>query len=145
MKKVYISGALTGAKDIEGLKSLYEDIGKRVEKYFDSVYIPHLGGTDPKKDPDVSPESVWKTDHREVASSDVIIAYVGAPSLGVGAELEIARVTASDIILFWFEGETVSRMARGNPSVQHMIQAQDKEILLMELEKILAEKYLEKE
>ncbi len=140
MKKVYISGPLTGVKEIEKMKRLYEDVGKVASKYFDSVYIPHLGGTDPIKDPQVSAREVWKTDHREVASSDMLIAYVGMPSLGVGAELEIARITTSDIILFWFKGELVGRMTRGNPAVSSMIEAEDEKDLLVQLEKVLKER-----
>jgi hypothetical protein len=99
--------------------------------------VPHLNSTDPEKDPDEVPAVVWKTDHREVASSDVIIAYVGAPSLGTGAELEIARIAASDIIVWWYKGEKVSRMCLGNPNVKYQIEVEDNQDLENQLKQIL--------
>lgn len=137
--KIYISGALTVVDEKKNLKNMYENIAKVCSNYCSNVYVPHLGGTDPTNDPDVDPKSVWRKDHREVASSDLIIAYVGSPSLGVGAELEIARITASDLIVWWLEGEKVSRMAKGNPAVSHLIEAKDKDDLLNKLKKILKE------
>ena len=56
-------------------------------------------------------------DADQVQNADVTFAYIGLPSLGVGQELEIARVAGKDIILWWFAGEKLSRMARGNPSI----------------------------
>lgn len=137
MGKIYVSGALTVIDENKNLKKIYESIANISSNFCSNVYVPHLGGTDPVKDPLVDPRAVWKKDHREVSSSDLIIAYVGSPSLGVGAELEIARITASDLILWWFEGEKVSRMAKGNPAVSHMIEAKDDKDLVHKLREIL--------
>ena len=119
------------------MRIIYEELGETVKKFASDVYIPHLGGTDPVLNPGVTPLDVWIKDHREVASSDLVIAYVGEPSLGVGAELEIARVTASNIILWWFKGEKVSRMALGNPAVSAKIEADNKEDLLNKIYELL--------
>ncbi|MDD3487594.1 MAG: deaminase [Candidatus Moranbacteria bacterium] len=135
--KIYISGALTVIDANKNLKSVYEKIARVCSNFCSNVYVPHLGGTDPVKDPSVDPQVVWHKDHREVASSDLIIAYVGTPSLGVGAELEIARITASNLIIWWFKGEKVSRMALGNPAVSHKIEAKDENDLAIKLTKIL--------
>lgn len=123
--KIYISGALLIQSGRREMRRVYEKIGAVCSNFCNSVYIPHLNGTDPVKDHDVSARIVWKTDHREVASSDLVIAYVGQPSLGTGAELEIARMAASDIILWHYKGEKVSRMALGNPNVKYTIEASD--------------------
>jgi deoxycytidylate deaminase len=135
--KVYVSGALTVVDENKNLKDIYENVANVCSNFCSNVYVPHLGGTDPVKDPQVDPRAVWKKDHREVASSDLIIAYVGSPSLGVGAELEIARITAADLILWWFQGEKVSRMARGNPAASHLIEAKDQKDLVYKLREIL--------
>ncbi len=135
--KIYISGALTIIDSKKDLKNIYERIAGICSTICSDVYVPHLGGTDPVKDPLVHPGSVWVKDHREVASSDLIVAYVGTPSLGVGAELEIARITASDIILWWFKGEKVSRMAKGNPAVSYQIEAKNEKELEKKLREIL--------
>ena len=135
--KVYVSGALTITDGKKDLKKIYESIANVCSNFCSNIYVPHLGGTDPAKDPKIDPRNVWKKDHREVASSDLIIAYVGSPSLGVGAELEIARITAADLILWWFKGEKVSRMALGNPAVSYKLEAEDKKDLLSKLKAIL--------
>jgi 2'-deoxynucleoside 5'-phosphate N-hydrolase len=133
--KIYISGALTHAGEKQ--RKIYEEIGKISEAFSLIVYIPHLKGTDPLKDAEKSPFEVWKKDHYEVASSDLIIAYVGEPSLGVGGELEIARVTHTEIILWWFKGQKVSRMARGNPYAKIQIEARDEEDLFKKIKSAL--------
>ncbi len=135
ISKIYISGGLTHAGERQ--RMTYEKIGQIAATICNHVYIPHLSGTDPGKNPDVNPQVVWKKDHHELVSSDLVIAYVGEPSLGVGAELEIARITASDIILWWFKGERVSRMALGNPAVTHKIEAEDEDDLCNKLKEVL--------
>ncbi|MCA9364723.1 MAG: hypothetical protein KC736_02420 [Candidatus Moranbacteria bacterium] len=80
---------------------------------------------------------MWHEDVRIVSQCDLLIAYVGFPSLGTGAELEIARMASSDIILWWYEGETVSRMALGNPAVKHAFSVCSQEHLLETLTPLL--------
>lgn len=135
--KIYISGALTVQKGRKNMRTTYEKLADVCSSFCNNVYVPHLNGTDPAKDPNEIPSVVWKTDHREVASSDLLIAYVGMPSLGVGSELEIARMAASDIILWRYLKEKTSRMALGNPSVKHFIEAKDDKDLELKLREIL--------
>lgn len=102
-----------------------------------TAYVPHLK-SDPVLFPSFTPQEIWKMDSDVVTASDVTIAYIGTPSLGVGQELEIARVAGKDIIVWWFGGEKVSRMARGNPAIVAQIEIQDTEELKEELLKILS-------
>ena len=115
-QKAYISGALTVVKEPEMLKGFYEEIGGVCEDVGICPYIPHQH-TDPIADPDISPEEVYKRDKIEVQSSDLVIAYIGVPSGGGGAELEMAREAGVPIILLYEKGRPVSRVARGNPAV----------------------------
>ncbi len=133
IKKVYIGGALTNSHQ----KEIYEKVGEICQSIAREVYTPHLRGTDPVKDSDVTPEVVWQVDEHEVSSADLVVAYVGRPSLGVGGELEIARMAKTDIILWWFKGEEVSRLPRGNPAVIEQIEAKDEEDLYNKLKNIL--------
>lgn len=135
--KIYISGALTVQSKTKNLRKIYENIASVCSNFCSNVYVPHLNGTDPMKDPNEVPAVVWKTDHREVASSDLVVAYVGQPSLGVGAELEIARMSATDIIVWWYKGEKVSRMCLGNPNIKHKIEAEDDSDLQERLKQVL--------
>lgn len=139
INKIYISEALTHAN--ENIKLVYEKISEICRLVCSDIYVPHINGTDPIKNPDVAPREVWKKDHRQVASADLIIAYVGLPSLGVGAELEIARITDSDIIIWWYKDDKVSRIALGNPAVVEQIQADNENDLYEKLNGILQSRY----
>ncbi len=96
-RKAYISGALTGVGKPERLKGFYEEIGRVCEGAGITPYIPHQH-TDPIANPDLSPGEVYERDRAEVRGSDLVIAYVGVPSLGVGTELEMAREAGVPII-----------------------------------------------
>ena len=139
INKIYISGGLTHTAEKQ--RVIYEKIAEICKSVCADIYVPHLSGTDPIKHPDVKPYDVWVKDHREVATCDLVIAYVGLPSLGVGAELEIARITASDIIIWWFKNEKISRMAKGNPAVIKQIEAENENDLYDKLKKILNKMY----
>lgn len=115
-QKVYISGALTRVEEPEELKGFYEEIGGVCRSVGLTPYIPHQH-TDPIADPDISPEEVYERDRIEVQNSDLLIAYVGIPSLGVGSELEMAKESGVPIILLYEEDRPVSRVARGNPAI----------------------------
>lgn len=137
IKKIYISGPLTHSDK----KEIYEKIANICKSVCGDVYVPHLGGTDPIKNPEVDASVVWHKDHREVSSSDLLVAYVGEPSLGVGAEMEIARITETKIILWWFRGEKVSRMALGNPAVISKLEVLDEEDLYKKIKQELKKYY----
>lgn len=114
--RVYVSGALTGVPEPEILKGFYEAIAEACEKADFEPYVPHLV-SDPIQNPDMTPREVYELDKEQVTRADLVIAYVGEPSLGVGSEIEIARQNGISVILMMKEGVRVSRMARGNPAV----------------------------
>lgn len=113
---VYVSGALTAVENVNNLRKFYEDIGDICREFGFDVYIPHLY-TDPEKHADIAPERVWETDKERVLSSSLIIAYIGAPSLGVGMELAYAEEHNKPVVLLYEAKKLnkVSRMARGLP------------------------------
>lgn len=139
IEKIYISGGLTFLDSKKDYRKIYENITSICGRFSPHVYVPHLCGTDPIKNPDVPAKTVWKKDFNEVSTSKLIIAYAGIPSLGVGAELEIAREASRDILLWWFKGEKVSRMARGNPAVVKLIECDDEEQLYKKIKTFLDE------
>lgn len=115
-KQVYVSGALTGIANPDGVKAFYENIGKVCEKLSWQPYVPHLV-SDPIKNPTLTPRDVYQLDRQQVSRADLLIAYVGIPSLGVGAEIEIAREYDVPVVLLMEQHVSVSRMIRGNPAV----------------------------
>jgi len=122
-KKAYLAGALTHSGESD--RNLYEELASICRSLGIETYVPHLWGTDPLANPEILPEEIWEITNRQVNSLDFLIAYVGKPSLGTGAELEIARIANLPIILWWFKGEKVSRMALGNPAVISRLEISD--------------------
>ena len=118
---IYVSGALNAAADIEKAKRFYERLGDVCENAGFNAYVPHTMGTDPVENPEVTPEEVYRRDMAAVSSSDLVVAYVGEPSLGVGAEIERAANLGIDVILLHEEGRTVSRLILGSPPVVHRV------------------------
>lgn len=133
---IYISGALTGVKNPLKLKAFYEAIGELCETMEFQVYVPHLK-TDPINNPDVSPRQVFETDKRQVSSSDLVIAYLGCPSFGVGMELAYAEIHHIPLILLYEKDKNISRFPRGIPTVISEIKFSSDEDALARLQKIL--------
>lgn len=124
-KQIYISGALTNSSR----KQFYENLGEVVEQSGYKPYIPHLH-TDPEKNAAAKPCEVYEVDMRQIDNSCLVIAYVGYPSLGVGAELEHANTKGIPMILLYEKGEKVSRLALGIPMVKRILEFADEETAL---------------
>ena len=135
-RKVYISGALTGIENSAEIKAFYEAIGSLCQKIGFQAYVPHLK-TDPTNNPDVSPRQVFETDKHEVSKSDLVIAYLGYPSFGVGMELAYAEANTIPLILLHEQGKNISRFPRGIPTVISEIQFNSHEDALAQLKSIL--------
>lgn len=86
----YISGPLQAAADIEQARRFYEILAKVCCSCGFEAYLPHQR-TDPVHHAHASARSVFARDLEAVSAADLIVAYVGAPSSGVGAELGIAH------------------------------------------------------
>lgn len=112
----YVSGALTGGDEIETLKKFYEQVAEVCVREGIEAYVPHLI-SDPIGNPNMTPEEVYDLDRKQVTDSNLLIAYVGYPSLGVGLEIEIAREKNIPVVLLMEKERRISRMARGNPAV----------------------------
>jgi 2'-deoxynucleoside 5'-phosphate N-hydrolase len=85
----YISGPLQAAEDLAEARALYERLAEDCRRCGWEPYLPHQQ-TDPVNHVEASATSVFARDLSAVLKADLIIAYVGAPSSGVGAELGIA-------------------------------------------------------
>ncbi len=111
--QIYISGALTNSSR----KDFYEEIGDMVKKAGYRPYIPHLH-TDPEKHSGATPEEGYDVNMKAIDNSCMVIAYVGYPSLEVGAELEHANNSEIPIIIISKIGERVSRLTLETPMVK---------------------------
>jgi len=134
--KSYISGVLT-LKDkgkIERYKKFYEALGKVCEEFGIKAFVPHLK---PKNDI-MSARKLYNIDKKEVLTSDIIIAYLGDPSFGVGMELAYADLCNIPIILLYEKGKYVTRFCLGIPNVKCIIRFSDFEECLEILRNVLS-------
>ncbi|MBD2294051.1 XRE family transcriptional regulator [Anabaena sphaerica FACHB-251] len=136
MYKIYVSGALTDVENPIETKALYEKIGLVCEEIGLQAYVPHLH-TDPVKNPDITPREVFDKDKHQVSISDLVIAYLGSLSFGVGMELAYAENNKIPIILLYETGKRISRFPRGIPTVIAEIQFNDDEDALIQLKNVL--------
>lgn len=142
-RKVYISGALTGIENSAEIKAFYETIGLLCDEMGFQAYVPHLK-TDPINNPDVTPRQVFEIDKHQVSNSDLVIAYLGCPSFGVGMELAYAETKAIPLILLYERGKNISRFPRGIPTLVSEVQFSDYEDALAQLRSVLKEWKLER-
>jgi 2'-deoxynucleoside 5'-phosphate N-hydrolase len=134
--QVYVSGALTGVRDVDDQKRFYEAIADLCRRHRLTPYLPHEW-TDPLATPHLSPKQVYERNRTEILRSQLMIAYAGLPSLGVGAEVELANQCKIPVILLFERGRSVSRHVRGIPLVSAEIQFERREEALGELEACL--------
>ncbi|MBK1987857.1 XRE family transcriptional regulator [Sphaerospermopsis aphanizomenoides BCCUSP55] len=136
MYKIYVSGALTDVENPIETKALYEKIGSVCEEVGLQAYVPHLH-TDPVNNPDITPREVFDQDKHQVSISDLVIAYLGSLSFGVGMELAYAENNKIPIILLYETGKRISRFPRGIPTVIAEIQFNNGEDALNQLKNVL--------
>lgn len=134
--KVYVSGPLTNVEIsvATSLKQFYIAIRDLCHKSGYDAYVPHANGTDPIANPHIPPWQVFRTDKEQVQSSDLVIAYVNIPSLGVGMELAYAESRSIPIILLYERGAQVSRFVLGIPTVVAIVEFVDFDDALKQIE-----------
>ncbi len=121
---VYMSGALSALSQEEYshvTTKVYERVQNICQKIRLTCYLPHKSQTTPSKD--MPHSKVWEIDYKRVVNSGTVVAYVGIPSCGVGAEIEMAR-TANVPVILLFETkkqEELSRLILGNPAIKYAI------------------------
>lgn len=119
-----MSGALSALSD-EDYSFVTTQVYERVESVCRDMdlhcYLPHKSPTMPTKG--MPHAKVWQIDYGRVVNSGAIVAYIGLPALGVGAEIEMARTANKPVILLFetAKQEELSRLILGNPAVKHAI------------------------
>ena len=110
--RVYISGPLQSAIDLKAARELYEYAGDICELCGITPYLPHQN-TDPIHHADASDLAVFDRDCSALREADLILAFVGRPSSGVGAEIAMACGMSKRIIAASHVNESPSRFLRG--------------------------------
>ena len=134
---VYISGALTAVADLQAARAYYESLADVCRVNGLEPTLPHLYAS-PDEHRDLPAELVYSQDLENIVSAAIVLAHVGAPSLGVGAELAIAAHEEIPIVALSRPGETVSRFLLGllRRAQAHELIASD-QVLTVELPPIL--------
>lgn len=109
---VYISGGLTSVPDLAGARRLYEDAARACEHVGFRAFLPHVSN-DPELAPDVTPAMVYARDLEALHASALVVAFLGAASTGVGAELAIALQRGIPVVAVYPSGTPVSRFVLG--------------------------------
>jgi len=110
--QAYISGALMHATSIDQSRALYERFADACRAAGWEAYVPHQHA-DPVNDAQMSNLEVAERDVDHVAAADALVAYVGEPSLGVGAEVAIALRAGKRVFVLAEADRRVSRFLLG--------------------------------
>jgi nucleoside 2-deoxyribosyltransferase len=110
--QAYISGALLNAANLDGSRRLYEQFADACRTAGWEPYVPHQHA-DPVRDAHLSNVDVAERDVDHVTASDALVAYVGEPSLGVGAEVAIALKAGKHVLVVAEADRRVSRFLLG--------------------------------
>jgi nucleoside 2-deoxyribosyltransferase len=111
-RKTYISGPLQAVEDIAAARTLYEFLADICRSCGWQAYVPHQH-TDPIHHRSMSNVDVFNRDFEAIIGADAIVAYIGQPSSGVGAELGIAFAIHKPIIALYREHDVPSRFLLG--------------------------------
>ncbi|MGO8996042.1 MAG: helix-turn-helix domain-containing protein [Polyangiaceae bacterium] len=93
--------------------------------------------TDPVRNQDLPPETVYAIDHAQVSRSHFVVLHARHPSHGAGQELEIATNAGLPVVLLQPAGTRVSRMVLGCYARVHQVHYRDDEELTRNLRAVL--------
>ena len=110
--RAYISGALNNVPDLAAARTLYEALAAACVAAGCEAYVPHQHA-DPQRDPAMPNREVTRRDLAAIEAADLVVAHVGEPSLGVGAEIAMALHWGKRILALAHEDQRVSRFVLG--------------------------------
>jgi 2'-deoxynucleoside 5'-phosphate N-hydrolase len=119
--RIFFAGPLTVLENPELTKDFYIKLANVAKEAGHETFLAFLNGTDPVKNPEVSPTAVYQIDIKELENSDLMVAYVGESSTGTGIEVEHAKEIGVPVVLLFEEDKKVSRMLRGSPIIKKEI------------------------
>ena len=112
--KIYFAGAIRGGRENA---QLYENIIAYLKEK-GKVLTEHVGNTDLSWEGETSKkdEEIYNRDIKWLQSTDIVVAEVTTPSLGVGYELGIAEKLQIPILCLYrsVNGKSLSAMVQGN-------------------------------
>lgn len=119
--KIYFAGSIRGGRDD---KELYALIIKELQNY-GQVLTEHIGNTNLSSlgETVMSSNDIYTRDMDWVRESEVVVAEVSTPSLGVGYEIGQAEALGKKIICLYREDseKRLSAMIAGNSKLEVMV------------------------
>jgi len=109
---IYISGPLQGSADLSRARNFYDDLAAIVRACGHDPYVPHHN-TDPESAAQLSAHTVFVQDIAALNASDAVIAHIGLPSTGVGAEVAMAAGSGRRVLGIKRVSERSSRFIEG--------------------------------
>lgn len=116
MKKIYFAGSIRGGRDDA---DMYAGIIDQLRNY-GTVLTEHVGYGSPESGEHLSDDEIHERDMKWLMSSDILVAEVTAPSLGVGYEIGRAVEHNIPIVCLFRRGASVSlsAMINGSPALR---------------------------
>lgn len=112
--KIYFAGSIRGGRQD---KDLYAQIIPLLRK-FGTVLTEHVADNNLSNAGESMPsEFIYNRDMDWLKQSDVIVAEVTQPSLGVGYEVASAEIMGKKILCIYRNGENLSAMIGGNKNI----------------------------
>ncbi|MFA6077207.1 MAG: nucleoside 2-deoxyribosyltransferase [Candidatus Paceibacterota bacterium] len=115
--KIYFAGSIRGGREN---KEIYSEIIDTLKKYGE-VLTEHIGDQSLTHlgEVNVPDGHVYKRDMDWLKSSDVLVADVSTPSLGVGYEIASAEILGKKILCLYRQGseKKLSGMINGNKNL----------------------------
>jgi len=116
MKNIYFAGSIRGGR---GDAAIYKQIIDELRNY-GAVLTEHIGAYDPGFGPELSDTDIHDRDMDWLKSSDIIVAEVTTPSLGVGYEIGRAAIMKKPVVCLYRkkEGSQLSAMISGSEAAE---------------------------
>jgi hypothetical protein len=115
--KIYFAGSIRGGRDD---RELYKEIVKKLEP-FGTVVTEHIANEKLSSygETHMTNEEIFSRDVAWLSGSDVVVAEVTTPSLGVGYEVATAEFLGKKTLCLYREqeGKRLSAMLSGNPKL----------------------------
>lgn len=116
--RIFFAGPLTDLKNPDKTKAFYTKLAEVAQNHGFDYFWAFQHGTDPNVEHKISAREVYKRDKTELLKSDIMVAYIGEPSSGVGVEVELAHEHNIPVYVLYEKGRWTSRMLRGCPAVK---------------------------
>ncbi len=137
--RIFFAGPLTDLKNPVKTKAFYRRLADVAKANGHDYFWAFLNGNDPILNPDVLPTDIYQSDIAQLSKSDVMVAYMGEPSIGTGIEIEYANAHTIPVYILYEKGKRVSRMLRGCPAVKKEIVFTSPEDALKQFDTLLSQ------